>query len=563
VSRRIALATLLGTGAAIAAVGLMAVSAWLISRASEHPGASALGVSVALVQLFALSRALLRYGERLAGHDAALRALADLRVRVFGRLETLAPAGLEAFRRGDLLARLVDDVDALLDQMLRARAPFAVALLGGAVTVAAMWLVLPVAGAILLVALVLAGVAVPWLTARAARRSEARSAASRGELAATIVDLLEGADELVVNGAAGGQLAKAAASDAELARIAAATARTSAAGIGSTVLLAGVAAWACLLAGVGAVDAGRLDGVFLAAVALVPLAAFELVAGLPAAAQVLSRARGSAARVEEVLRMPPVVAEPRLPVAVPRAPHGLRVRGLRVRYGTAGPWALDGVDLDLAPGRSVAVVGASGAGKTTLAHALLRFLPYQGGSVTLGGVEIADLDGDAYRRVVGLVAQDAHVFDTTLEANLRIARPGASAAELEEAMRRAQLGDWTGRLATAVGEHGARLSGGERRRLAVARAVLAEFPVVVLDEPTEHLDPEAAGELLAALLATGAATLLITHRLAGLDAVDEIVVLDRGRVVERGSHAELLRRDGRYARLSQSSGGADRRPRNT
>jgi thiol reductant ABC exporter CydC subunit len=521
--RRIALAALLGAGAAISAVGLMAVSAWLISRAAQHPGASALGVAVALVQLFALSRGLLRYGERLAGHDAALRALAELRVRAFRRLEALAPAGLEAFRSGDLLARLVHDVDAIQDLLLRAVPPFAVAVLGGAVTVGVAWLILPAAGAILLAALVLAATAVPLATARRATRAEAGQARSRGELSSAVVDLLHGAPELVANGAAERRLARAMARDEELARSGRSAAWTAAGGRGAIVLLTGLAMWGCLLAGALAVHARQLDAVLLASLALVPLAAAELVAGLPAAAQVLQRTRRSAARVHDILGdSPPYeglspLQDPPCPQPVPRGPHRLRVRGLRVRYGADGPWVLDGLDLDLEPGKSVAVVGPSGAGKSTLAEALLRLVPYEG-SIALDGAEIAMLRGDDYRRVIGLVEQDAHVFDTTVEANLRLARPEATEAELHAALARAHL-------LVPLDEHAPHLSGGERRRLTVARGFLRNPPILVLDEPTEHVEPEIADALVADLLRPppDTAILLITHRLTGLEAAGEIV----------------------------------------
>jgi ABC-type multidrug transport system fused ATPase/permease subunit len=203
----------------------------------------------------------------------------------------------------------------------------------------------------------------------------------------------------------------------------------------------------------------------------------------------------------------------------------------------------------------VAIVGPSGAGKSTLAGVLLRFLPYQGGSVALDGTEIADLDGDELRRVVGLVSQDAHVFDSTFEQNLRLARHDATESELRDALTEVRLLDWVDGLpeglATEVGERGARMSGGQCRRLAIARALLADFPVLILDEPGEHLDPETADAILADLLAgtRDRTTLLITHRLTGLEEFDEVLVLDRGRVLERGTHAELLGFDGRYAAL--------------
>jgi thiol reductant ABC exporter CydC subunit len=536
---RLALATLLGAGAVGAAIGLIATSAWLISRSSQRPEESAVAVAIVGVQFFALSRGLCRYGERLVGHDAAFRVLADLRVRIYERLERLAPLGLPAFRSGELLARLVHDVDALQDLLLRVVPPFAVAALVGAGTVGVVWLVLPAAGAILLVALLLAGVCVPWLTGTLAARAEARQAAARGELTASVVDLIEGAPELVVNGAAAVQLARAGAADAEVTRIARATARTAGVGQGLTTLCSGLAAWGALLVGVAAVRAGTLNGVWLAGLALIPLVAFELVTGLPTATQTLQRVRRSAARVFEVIDAPPPVTEPAHPVALPSSPHVLRVRGLRSRYPGATRWALDGVDLDLAPGRRVAVVGPSGAGKSTLAGVLLRFLPYEAGSVTLDGVELTDLAGEECRRVVGLVAQDAHVFDNTLEENLRLTRRDATREQLHEALARVRLLDWVERLpeglATEVGERGARLSGGQRQRLALARALLADFPILILDEPGEHLDTATADAILADLLALtrDRATLLITHRHADLAEMDEVLVLDRGRAVAR------------------------------
>jgi thiol reductant ABC exporter CydC subunit len=552
---RLILATLLGACAMGAAIGLIATSAWLISRSAQRPPESAVAIAIVGVQFFALSRGLFRYGERLVGHDAAFRVLRELRVELYRKLERLAPLGLPAFRSGDLLARLVHDIDSLQDLLLRALPPFAVALLVGAATVGLVWWMLPAAGLILLCALVLAGVLVPWLTGRLASRAEASQAAARGELTASVVDLVEGAPELLVNGARNEQLGRTMAADARLSRLARASAHTTGIGQGLTVLLSGLAMWGILLVGVAAVRAGRLDGVLLAGLALIPLVAFELVSGLPAASQSMQRARRAASRVFEVIDAAPPVREPARGVPIGSPPHSLSVRGVRSAYPGESRWALAGLDLDLRPGRTVAVVGLSGAGKSTLAGVLMSFLPYQGGSVTLDGAEIADLNGDDYRRVVGLVGQESHIFDNTLEENLRLAKRDASYEELRDALEAVRLLEWTERLPsglqTEVGERGARLSGGQRQRLALARALLADFPVLLLDEPGEHLDAPTADAVLADLLAVtcSRATLLITHRLFGLQEVDEVLLLDRGAVVERGTHAELVGLGGRYAAI--------------
>ena len=549
---RLVLATVLGAGAIGAGIGLIATSAWLISRASQRPPESALALAIVGVQFFALSRAVLRYGQRLAGHDAAFRALAEIRVSAYRRLEALAPAGLAAFRSGDLLARIVHDVDSLQDLLLRVIPPFAIALIVGVVTVSLMWWILPVAGLILLAALALAATAVPWLTGRLAKRSESRQAEARGELTATVVDLLQGAPELVAYGALDAQLQRAGAAEASLARIAGAGARTAGVGQGLTTLLPGLAMWGSLLVGIGAVTRGALDGVLLAVVALVPLASFEMVSELPAATQTLQRVRRSAARVFDILGADPPVTDPEHPLAVPSQTPTVRVQGLRARYAEQSPWALDGIDLELGPGQTVAIVGRSGAGKSTLANVLLRFLPYQEGSLTLAGVALDAMAGDELRRVVGLISQDAHVFDTTLEENLRLARRDVTEEELRRALGRARLLDWTdglpAGLATRVGPNGAAISGGQRQRLAVARALLADFPVLIVDEPGEHLDTLTADALVEDLLACTPerAVLLITHRLAGLEQADEVIVLERGRVVERGTHARLVASGGYY-----------------
>ncbi|MFD6345167.1 thiol reductant ABC exporter subunit CydD [Streptomyces roseolus] len=560
---RMGLALLLGSLALGSAVGLMAVSGWLISRASEQPPVLHLMVAVTATRAFGIGRAVFRYAERLVSHDAVLRMLAELRVSVYSRLERIAPAGLSRTRRGDLLARLVHDVDALQDYWLRWLLPAGAALVVGLGSVGFTTWLLPEAGAVLAVGLLVAGVLVPPLGAALARRAERRLAPARGALATAVADPLRGCAELTVAGALRDRLDRARAADRVLTGIASRQSGAAALGAGLSALVCGLTVVAAAWVGVQAVRDGRLDGVALAVVVLTPLAAFEAVTGLPLAAQYRRRVRHSAERVFEVLDAPVPVHEPAVPAALPAGPFPLELAGLSARYAGQERPALDGFALTLDAGRRVAVVGASGSGKTTLAQVLLRFLDTEAGTYRIGGVPAGELDGDDVRRFVGLCAQDAHLFDSSLRENLRLARPDAGDGELREALRRARLLDWVDGLPdgldTLVGEHGSKLSGGQRQRLALARALLADFPVLVLDEPAEHLDLATADALTDDLLRAteGRTTVLITHRLHGLDAVDEVVVLDGGRTVQRGPYAELAAEDGPLRRMLEQERAAD------
>ncbi|MEV5397554.1 thiol reductant ABC exporter subunit CydD [Streptomyces cellulosae] len=547
---RIMLALLLGTLALGSAVGLMATSGWLISRASQQPPVLYLMVAVTATRAFGIGRAVFRYAERLVSHDAVLRMLADTRVAVYRRLERLAPAGLRGTRRGDLLTRLVSDVDALQDYWLRWLLPAGAAVAVSALSVGFTAWLLPEAGAVLAAGLLLAGAGVPLLTAAVARRTERRLAPARGDLATRATDLLTGTAELTVAGALPARSEGTRRADGVLTRIASRSAAVTGLGDGLTALVCGLTVAAAALVGVQGVASGRLDGVALAVVVLTPLAAFEAVLGMPLAVRHRQRVRRSAERVYEVLDAQPPVREPETPRQAPVSPFPLTLKGLTARHPGQDRDALAGLDLTLERGRRIAVVGPSGSGKTTLAQVLLRFLDPGAGSYTLAGVDARALDGDDVRRMVGLCAQDAHLFNSSVRENLLLARKNATEADLRDALRRARLLDWVDGLPdgldTLVGEHGARLSGGQRQRLALARALLADFPVLVLDEPAEHLDLPTADALTADLLAAteGRTTVLVTHRLAGLEAVDEVIVLDAGRVVQRGRYEELRAVDG-------------------
>jgi ATP-binding cassette, subfamily C, bacterial CydC len=554
---QLVLSVLAGAAATGCGVALLATSGFLLARASQHPSILAISAAVVAVRVFSIGRGVSRYLERLTSHDVAFRVLADIRVAIYRRLERLAPAGLAAFRSGDLLAALISDVDATQDLFIRGIGPPLAAALVGAGAVTACLLVFAPAGGVLALGLLAAGAAVPPLAVAASRRAARATAAARGELSAAVIDLLSGAADLHAFGAQDAALAAAAEADRKLTALARRHAAATGLGSGLISALTGLTVWGVLVLGVAAVGHGTLTRVPLAVLTLTALASFEAVTLMPAAALALGSARASARRIGSILDAPDPVADPPAPRPLPAGPVHVRLSGVQVRYEPDGPLALDGLDLDLPPGRRVALIGPSGAGKSTVAALLLRFLDPIGGSITLNGTGLASYAAAPVRTIIGGCPQDPHIFNASIRDNLKLARPAATSDELAAAAAAARLLPWIQSLPagwdTPVGAHGAAISGGERQRLALARALLADPAVLILDEPTAHLDPEARAALTADLLAltAGRATLLITHELEGLDQVDEIIVLDHGKVAQRGTHEQLIRVSGPYRQLHE------------
>jgi ATP-binding cassette subfamily C protein CydC len=528
----VALAVLAGTGAAGAAVGLMAVSAWLVSRAALHPPVLHLMVAIVAVRAFGLSRGVLRYAERLAGHDAALRVLGRLRALVFARLADLAPAGLAGYRRADLTQRLAADVDAVLDMLTRVLLPYAVAVLVGLGSVWMIGVYSPAAALTLAAGLLLVGAGVPMLQARTVRRADGRLAPLRGRQATGTVDLLHGLPDLIAYGAAGAHLERLAETDALLRRAEQRSSAMTGVSAAVTALATGISVLAGLAAGAVAVRSGVLSGELLAVVVLTPLAVFETASGLPAAAQHFAAARASLRRLADIVATPAPVIAPETPVDVPDGPHIMRLEGVDAAW-SPGRTVLHDVDLELLSGSRVALVGPSGCGKSTIAALLVRFLDPGAGRVTLDGVDVRRVAPERLRQIVGYLPEDAYLFDTTIAGNLRIARPDATGDQLRAVLAQARLLDWVDTLPdgleTLVGEHGRDLAGGQRRRLALARALLADFRILILDEPTEHLDDETAAMLLDDLLAAAGdrTVLVITHRTDIAARVDAVIDLGR------------------------------------
>jgi thiol reductant ABC exporter CydC subunit len=549
----------LGAGAILAAVGLLAVAGVLISKAALRPEILTLTIFTVGVRALAIARALLRYGERLVSHDLAFRVLADLRVRFFERLIPLVPEGLRGIRSGDVLSRFVGDVDTLQDLYLRALGPpligiLAIALLAGAVAI-----VLPAGALVLVVAMLIAGLLLPALAARAGRRSGLREAPARAQLSAELVELVSGAAELAVYGREQQWAERIEAADSKLAATERPGAWISGVTSGAGVAIGGAAMIAVAAIGVQATAAGQLDGVLLAGIVFLTIGAFEAVVGLPDAAQRLTACAQAAARLEGVTEAPIPVSDPPAPIPVP-SDGSLSFEDVSVRFEGREQAALSCVSAALAPGSRIALVGASGAGKTTLASCAVRFLDPSSGRVTLGGVDIRELSQDALRSAIRLVSQEAYLFTTTIAQNVRLAAPEASDDQITAALSRAGLGAWIASLPegieTLVGEEGTEVSGGQRGRIALARGLIAPSQIVILDEPTANLDAAGARELLSAIGSERSdrrAMMVITHTVDGLEEFDEIIVLEAGAVVERGTWGDLIAAKGALARLSAAA----------
>ena len=528
---RFAFTALLGALTVLFSVGLMATAGYLISRAAERPAVLSLMVAIVAVRFFGLGRPIIRYLERLASHDLALRVLGRVRVEFYERIEPLAPAQLDCYRTGDLLSRMVADVDALQGLYLRGLGPPLVALLAGAVCVGAAAAFLPAAGLVLAVGLLVGGIVVPVLSGSLGARAGRRQAAERGELSAEVVEVIHGGPELVAFGADRSRLERVRAADRRLVELGRRDALATGVGDGLALAVTGLTVAGVLAVAVETSAGGRLDRVLIAMLALLALASFEAVTPLGDAARALSTTLAAGRRILGLTTEDAAVRDPSDPAPAPSWPFAISLEAVRATYARGQSPALDGVTFALEPGEKVALLGASGAGKSTVANLLLRFLDPQAGRVTLGGRDIREYRQADVRRMISLAGQDSHLFTASIRDNVRLPRPEATDSEVEQALRRARIWDWTRQLPdgldTTVGEEGRELSGGQRQRIVLARALLADAPVLVLDEPTAHLDPSTAGALVRDVFSAtqDRTVLLITHRREGLDLVDRVVTL--------------------------------------
>ena len=551
---QVALAIFLGCATVASNIGLLGTAAYLIAAAAIVPFLVLLTLPIYIVRFMGVLRAVSRYGERLGAHNVTFRSLAQLRTFVYSRLEPLAPARLLAYRSGDVLTRLVADIEELQHIYLRVISPFIVAVVITMLTFGLFSIFSPVLAWIALAFLVATGLGVPLLVGMLTRGLGRRQLALRAELNAQIVDGIQGVQDLLACGRAGDQQQKIADLDRALGQIQGRMALI--AGLQQTMndFLMNLALWTILILAIPLVATKVINGVYLAFLALVILASFEAIQPLAQAIQFLGHSLAAAERLFGVIDVAPQVLESAAPLPVPRG-RTLEFDDVYFAYHPGEGEVLERIAFAVHPGSRVAVVGPSGSGKSTLVRLALRFWDPTRGAIRLDGQDIRRYALSDLRGVIGTVAQDTHLFNGTIRDNLLLARPEASDSEMEQVLEQVQLAEFINQLPdgleTWVGEQGLRLSGGERQRLAIARALLKNAPLLILDEATANLDSLTESALLDALdvLMRGRTTLMITHRLVAMERMDEILVLDSGRVCERGTHSQLLAAESLYRRM--------------
>ncbi|NJD60819.1 MAG: ABC transporter [Anaerolineales bacterium] len=560
---RIGLAMGLGFATILSGVGLMAASAYIISAAALHPSIAELQVAIVGVRFFGLSRGVFRYLERLTSHDVTFRLLASWRVWFYQALEPLAPARLKRYHSGDLLTRAIRDIGSLETFYVRALNPPLVAILvSGVVLLFLNNFGLPLVWG-LMVFLIFAGILQPILTTYQARGLGVRMLAERAQLSTLLIDSFQGLPDLIAFGQADQQQLRVRQAGNRLIKIQGRIANLSAVHTALGSLFSNLAMITVLVLGIQMVSEGQLSGVYLGVVALTALTCFEAIQPLPQVAQNLEANRAALGRLYELVDAPQPVVDLDSPRELP-ARKDLEIQNLSFAYpawadsespSTEVTFSLKDISFDLPQGKHIALLGASGAGKSTLANLLMRFWEYQQGSIRLGGNELHDYPQEHIRGLIGLVGQDTYLFCATVKENLLIAKPSATDVEIMQALGYAQLDNFIRSLPagtdTWIGEHGFRLSAGERQRLAIARLILKDAPLLILDEPTVNLDPATEGKVLNSVqqLSRGRSTITISQNMVGLESMDEILVLRAGEVTERGTHVELLAKHGLYYRM--------------
>ena len=552
---QVALSVLAGVATISAGVGLLGTSAYLIAAAALHPSIADLQVAIVGVRFFGISRGVFRYFERLVSHSVNLKVLAGIRVWFYQAIEPLAPARLQSIHSGDLLQRAMGDIETLENFYVRCVSPLAVALITGGLASWFLGTIFPPLSGVLAAGLALNGIALPALMFVFSKRNARKLTQARAESSAGMVEFIQNLGVVQVFGGQKAALARVMhGTDLHTNRVLA-NRVMDAASDGIALLISNLTLLGVLWWMIPAVDSGTVSGVLLAVAALVTLASFEGVTPLPLAAQQLNASLEAARRLFD-LAQPGARAVLSGQALLPdRAPDRLAVQQVSFAYPEDDAPVLNDVSFTLERGQKIAVVGPSGAGKTSLINLMLRFWHPDAGKISLDGHDISMLDEDWLRRQYGVVSPTSSIFNASLRENLLLARPQARVEELVDALHKAQLGSWYESLPkgleTWLGEQGAHISAGESQRIAMARLILQNPPFMLLDEPTANLDPANAASTLRVLMSLSAHSgiLLITQDLLHLEGMDQILLLEKGRITERGTYCELVSQKGRFALL--------------
>ncbi|MBF0587195.1 thiol reductant ABC exporter subunit CydC [Prosthecochloris sp. N3] len=544
------LALITGWATITSSIGLLMTAAWLIAKAALQPSFHELQIGIVGVRFFGIARGVLRYLERLVSHSTTFRLLARIRVWFYTSLEPLAPARLSNYKSGDLLQRIVGDIDTLENLYSRVIAPPLTALL---VTIL-MWWVLGIFAWPLSLALfcfhALAALGIPLLSAHLTRGMATKLSTVRTAQQATTIDFVQGMAELQLFNRLDSQLADMnTLKQQELDLIRRQNlVRNAHEPLVSLCMSAAVITTLLILGPL--VGSGTLDSIWSGVIVIGVMASFEAFLPLPAALEHLDADREAGKRIFDIIDAEPEVATPENPLK-PGADHTIGFHNVSFSYPGSRRKALDQVSFTLEHGRKTAIVGPSGAGKSTIAALLHRFYNPTEGTITLGGIDIMNLDPDDVRNHVGTVSQRTYLFARTIRENLLIGNPQADDEELKRALEEAGLETFSDKLDQWAGQHGMQLSGGERQRLSLARALLHDAPVLILDEATANLDTITEKAIMENMMAFGNRKTLvaITHRLYGMEAFDRILVLKNGHIAEQGSHSELMARGGLYAAM--------------
>lgn len=551
-SKEVVLSILFSTLTIGSSVSLLMTSAYLISKAALQPSIGEISVAIVGVRFFGISRGVFRYIERLVSHSASFKVLADIRVWLYKAIEPIAPAGISKFKSGDLLNRLIADVDTLENFYVRVFLPPVVALVIVFGVSAFMLIFSPLVSLVLFLSLALVGVGLSTLALIAGKKSGGDSILYRSILREEIIDLVNGLPELVLFNRVRDAIQDIHQAAKKYYQAQITLSLLAAIQSAATSLIVGLTVWVLLLITIPMVSSGKLDGIYLAVIVLGAMASYEAVQNLPPAMNLLGSNIRAADRVFELAS--PAESTTRELKRLP-ASTGRNIQFNKVTFQYNQTPVLRDVSFELAPGKKIAIVGPSGAGKSTITNLLLRFWEPDSGQILINGISQIEIDPEGIRSLYSVVSQNTFLFNTSILENLKVANSEAEMDVITKVCQSVELDEFIATLPkgynTIIGERGYQFSGGERQRLAIARAILKDAPILLLDEPTANLDPATEERIRSTLKLNFAdrSMIWITHRLSGLEDMDEIIVLANGEVIERGNHADLLKADGRFAKM--------------